>query len=357
MVDRLRIVTLNVGVYMMGGMYITEMDFGRLDSYIQSQAKFYQNIYHLPSMWFEDTGVTYLQPQISIEISQLLCMRILSELAVYSPHLLCIQEDLIIQDEHGTFNPLFDTIYRKFGYTPASICESHVSNSPLLIHLYGQGKCKLANIIYIKDDNISSNVDGPRSGVIENLDGVGEKGCSISSQPRCAAYVIYDQLKIFNTHLCGGRYDDLQALSQNLQEVKIDEMQSILEYYPDIICGDFNAGYSSNYEYPRSLIGRKLTELDRIKWNTWQYGVLDHIQKSAMASVMAKYDETSFRGKIMIDWIFYRPDRLRMHWDAKIPMYLHRDGIVSEVLTDHHALFVEFEPISTSTPYSTVPFL
>lgn len=77
---QLAVITLNVGVYMMGGMYITELDLKRMDTYIQSQVKFFQELFHLSSPWIINGTVTYLHPEISVEISRLLCLRILSNM-------------------------------------------------------------------------------------------------------------------------------------------------------------------------------------------------------------------------------------------------------------------------------------
>lgn len=56
--------------------------------------------------------------------------------------------------------------------------------------------------------------------------------------PRCATSVTVRGVKIINTHLCGGRYDDPGF--KRLKNAKVKEMSRIVKEKPDIIVGDFN---------------------------------------------------------------------------------------------------------------------
>jgi len=111
--QKIKIVTLNVGYYMFGGDFVKD-------------------------------------PNHNLEN---ICRRILDRFSRYNPDILCIQEDLIIKN-----SPIFESIYNEYGYKKINYCESF----PL-------GTAKLGNVIY-------SKIKVKKGFNIKNLDS-GQKGC------------------------------------------------------------------------------------------------------------------------------------------------------------------------------------
>jgi len=271
-----KIITLNVGYYLLGG-YIKEGN---------------------PDM-------------------EIICRKILDKLAIYNPDIICTQEDLIVD------YPIFKNIYAEYGYQVINYCDSHpkLVNDKYIREKYGP--TKLGNVIYGKK-GIYPYYNIP------DLD-VGYNGCII--KPRCATGVIMDNLKIYNTHLCGGRYDDKYVAEKKVKnDAKENQMRNILSMKPDIIVGDLNAGYSDDYRFAETLV----KNLDKENYKKWRESVIELLFENGYKSVLKNYknNETTIRGKFVVDWIFYKNVNIL---NTKI-IKLYNDN---EMLADHHALLAE----------------
>ena len=281
-----KIVTLNVGYYLLGG--------------------------------FIENGSS---------IMEIICKKILNKLSIYNPDIICTQEDLISD------YPIFKDIYAEYGYRVVNFCVSHpkLSNDKYIREKYGL--TKLGNVIYAKE-NITKYI------TIPDLDvGSSKGGCYI--KPRCATSIIINNIIIFNTHLCGGRYDD-KFVAQNKinSNSKEKQVMNILKYKPDIIIGDFNAGYTDDYKFAESLS----KNLDKQNFKNWNESVIEFILKNGYKSALKNYknEQTTIRGNFVVDWIFYN-NNVNVSNTQIIKFYDSYEILpdTDEILSDHNALFTE----------------
>lgn len=230
------------------------------------------------------------------------CRDILNILVSYNPDIICTQEDLLID------TPIFENIYKEYGYEIINYCQSHIKKINQKLD-----KTKLCNVIYgkynLKNIQKINNID--------NLD-YNQKGCY--TKPRCATAILINNYKIFNTHLCGGRFDDKYAGNNKIpNDTKEKQMENILYQNPDIIVGDLNSSYDNSNN------------------KVWKEGALNLLFRRGYKSAIKNYlkKETSFRSKKVVDWIFYK-DYINLIDSKIIKLYSN-----NKLLTDHHAIYIE----------------
>jgi len=166
------------------------------------------------------------------------------------------------------------------------------------------------------------------------------------SSNRCVSTVIVNGLKIANTHLCGGRYADINF--RDYVNVKNHEIEQIVElYHPDIIVGDFNSARnpviaSKNLgKYP---LYRDLSEGDQLTFFNYYRSVHDTLDQ---LGYIPAYDEkivprtTVYGGTV--DWIYYLGhNQVAMVSDViTLPLI----SIPTKALTDHNGVYVRFRLI------------
>jgi exonuclease III len=143
--------------------------------------------------------------------------------------------------------------------------------------------------------------------------------CIVEGEHKKNAIIFnYNNIKIANLHLYGGRYADADLKDQynEVLKNKLKLLTTVIENNPDIILGDFNSVYSSNkeqlerflngqYEYFEKTHG--FIEQDKIKeWNSKPY---EELIKNFYS--YAKPDNeidnfTNFRGETIVDTIWYK---------------------------------------------------
>lgn len=240
-----------------------------------------------------------------IEEMEKRCRDILNILVSYNPDIICSQEDLLV---NKNFTPIFENIYKEYGYKVINYCQSHIKKINQKL-----GKTKLGNVIYGKYN--LKNIQKIRN--IDNLD-YNQKGCH--TKPRCATSIIINNYKLINTHLCGGRFDDKYAMNNKIpKDTKERQMENILKQNPDIIVGDLNSSFDNSNN------------------KVWKEGALNLLFKADYKTAIKDYlkKETSFRSKKVVDWIFYKDDINLI--DSKI-IKLYTNNFM---LTDHHAVYIE----------------
>lgn len=268
----------------------------------------------------------------------------------------CLQETVIKTPKHirgelgeindivGTtdnFNPNNDGEIRlsKKPLKQVAACHSHMFTWPRNKLFYGEGS-RIANAIYVSDKVKAAS---PGNIDITKNSGVAEK----NSIPRCSAMtdITIDGkvVKVATVHLIGGRFEDEDYFlgddekRAKLIEEKKQQLQSVIEFKPDIICGDFNtklnpvnatANTKQNYvmeelnKYARNFYTKKNPpeNLDKIvkEWLLMdEYNAL--LNAAGYESVYTTYpeQETSAYGGV-VDFIYYKKDRLTLNGSATI---------------------------------------
>lgn len=268
----------------------------------------------------------------------------------------CLQETVIKTPKHnrdelgeindivGTtdnFNPKYDGEIRlpTKPLKQVSACHSHMFTWPRNKLFYGEGS-RIANAIYVSD---GVKTTSPGNIDITKNSGVAEK----NSIPRCSAMtevtIDGNVVRVATVHLIGGRFEDeYYFLGDNekrakLIEEKKQQLQSVIEFKPDIICGDFNTKLNpagSNANAKQKYVMEELNKyaqnfyketsppenLDEIV-NAWllmdQYNAL--LNSAGYESVYTTYpeQETSAYGGV-VDFIYYKKDRLSLNGSATI---------------------------------------
>lgn len=321
----MRLLTLNVGVYLLGGMGLAASDVKLLPKDIRSSVR--------------DVDFLYVNGVMNVStaalVQETLCEKMLDIVQDSGIDILCTQEDVLADNDDGQgFRPVFAKIYEAAGYTIASLCESHLSRSDTLKGRYGDGKVKLGNVIYVKH--------GVKYSALKSIPNLDCDAClQCGAAPRCAAAISVGRKQIYNVHLCGGRFDDQSALStKDAILIKIKEMNK-LAAFADIICGDFNSTLlprTYDYGYPKSLKA-DFTKVDELNWRTWQEGVITHLMKKGYNVSYSDLDNTpptTSRGNITVDWIFSKKSIKVLDSDV-VQMY----GLPYS-LTDHNGVLLEF---------------
>ena len=151
--------------------------------------------------------------------------------------------------------------------------------------------------------------------------------------PRCVSYVTVKGVKIANTHLCGGRFDDEHF--KQLKNTKVNEMSEIVRQKPDIVVGDFNGEPGDVVE---SLNGynlfSSLTPNEKKVFMVYFNSVHAVLQKSGYtpAYSVEEIGPTSTYGGTP-DWIYHNTSV-----DVK---YAEQVTALND-LSDHNDVFVQF---------------
>lgn len=209
------------------------------------------------------------------------------------------------------------------GFTRVSVCEGekYFNND------------NLANSIWVNNLllNNKENKENPRSLDITS-------GCLT---PRCVSSITVKGISIANTHLCGGRIDDPDF--EQLLHVKEQEVTDIVEnIHPDIILGDFNAGYNmASVEQSLSSYSlyKKLSESQKKDFLIFFRAVHDTIRRYGYEPA---YDETNIPSTSVYgglpDWVYYLKNKL-------VPVDIRMVDFISDNLSDHNAVYVKFNII------------
>lgn len=203
------------------------------------------------------------------------------------PDIICTQED------GGTYNV--------FGNNYTKLISNGFGGDAVAVY-YNNDTVNEDDITFIRNINISSKY-------LSNI------------SPRNAIIFTVKGITIVNLHLEGGRNVDKMILTNDFNSYlnyKLSLLRSILEFEPDIICGDFNSVYSCNIDlynkyidgqinYFESFSGGDLSHEDILKikkWNIMPYkNLLDNNYKYIVPE--NPYTVTTSRGNTIIDtfWI------------------------------------------------------
>jgi exonuclease III len=173
----------------------------------------------------------------------------------------------------------------------------------------------------------------------------------------------YKNIKIANLHLEGGRYTDQILLTEieTLLPIKLSLLEEIIKQEPDIIIGDFNSVYCSNksilnkflegqYSYFENVVkNAKLTKKD--KRNIKQWNLAPFILLKKHGYTYAKPDNeatmiTNGRGNSIIDFIFYKKDKISLE-SSRIINIMNKTDSYKDLtcISDHNPIFAKFRLI------------
>ena len=133
----------------------------------------------------------------------------------------------------------------------------------------------------------------------------------------------YNNIKIANLHLDGGRFTD-QELHKNYNErleIKLKLLEAVIKETPDIIVGDFNSVYSTNsYQLNKFLKGqynyfKKINFVDKSEINEWNSEPYETLKNKSY--IYAKPSNeinsvTNFRGDTIVDTIWYKNNKVKL---------------------------------------------
>jgi hypothetical protein len=372
------LMTVNVGVYLLGGVSINEKDFKKLPKSIQAAVNAvnlagvsgeFKLVQKLPGAaeWVQP----YYNSYLSSIIQENLCKLLLDKIFEEGPDVICTQEDVLAKNNDLIFMPIFHSLYEEKGYEVASICESHLSFSEILKAKYGEpnsdkteGNVKLGNVIYVK-----KGFQYEKNTSIGNLDSKME-GTKCSAYPRCAASIKINGKSIYNVHLCGGRYDDKSVFNAGSKAVdlKINEILILTDYNnADIVLGDFNSTIlppDYNYDYPRGLkkeLGKEFNNntsnssqnSNKNKWARWQQGAITTLLEKDYETTYFSdpsragtkdLEPTTNRGFTTVDWIFHK-NTIKCFSNKVVHMYNDKanNNSLDGDLTDHHAVISKLQ--------------
>lgn len=368
-----KIMTVNVGVYMLGGVNINETSFNKLPEDIKGKV----NTYNAPGVSGEfkfvqlNKGATqWAKPYYNVILTNIiqeeLCKKLLAKIKENDPDIICTQEDVLAKNDDKVFKPVYNSIYAENGYKVASVCESHLSFSEILRNKYGEpsddksdGNVKLGNVIYVKHDFVYETIES-----IQNLD---KDPIICSANPRCAAAIKVNGKKIYNVHLCGGRFDDTKIFEDKSRiNLKILEITKLIDEEADVIIGDFNSAIipaNYNYDYPKLLSAKGVTDEFITNWSNWQEGAITTLiskkynttyfpnksnnnnksKKNNLTEMIKTLEPTTNLGNTTVDWIFYNPKKIKTIENNVIYMYQETTNNLNSDLTDHHAVMATLE--------------
>jgi endonuclease/exonuclease/phosphatase family metal-dependent hydrolase len=287
-----------------------------------------------------------------------ICEKIIKKCLENKVDIICTQEDLLLSDSTNTRCEVeFLELYTTYGYIPLSQCILHDNTSQTLQGLYPNREVKMGNVIYVYKPLVYHVIPIPQ----------------IVPTTVCAAYcMIYGSTKLVNVHLCGGRYDD-QTVFQD-ETTYMEKLGQVRKIQPStIICGDLNStryygkpGGLRNWEYPTFLAKSaifqtihsppknsnkkdnhySLTIDEKMKWETWQCAPVESLFSHPTLHYTCCFDndelkkigETSYRGKCIVDWIFYNSRNVQCIESKVIKLY----GNTLTALSDHHMIFANF---------------
>ena len=269
----------------------------------------------------------------------------------------CLQETVIktpdynrgelgeINDIVGTtntdLNPNNDGEIRLFSnhLKQVAACRSHTFTWPRNQLFYGKSS-QIANAIYVSNGFETSP---PVDIKITKNSGVADK----NSIPRCSAmtavFIDGNVVKVATVHLIGGRFEDAAYFlgddkkRTELIEEKKQQLLSVIELNPDIICGDFNTKLNPETATANAKQTHVIDELNKYAMDFYKEtsppeNLEDIMKKWLMmdeynallnafgyVSVYTEYpqEETSAYGGV-VDFIYYKRDKLSMVGSATI---------------------------------------
>lgn len=269
-----------------------------------------------------------------------ICNNILHICKEHHIDIICTQEDVLIESNNGIV-PEFKELYESYNYfciVEDILCDSH---SKTINNIHKNKQPKLGNVIYVKSH--LKKMVGPIKKRDEKL-------------PACIAQMCFGYITIANIHLCGGRFDDeIVFKDSGFFKTKLKSIESLGN---SIICGDFNAtrllnkpGGLKNMDYPYELAKKYNSSFfpEQIVdvWNTWQCEPIEHFYQdlryvSALSEQQLEIiNETSSRGKTVVDWVFYNHCNIGKHDSDCIKMYASTKNTFQDI-ADHHMVKFEF---------------
>jgi endonuclease/exonuclease/phosphatase family metal-dependent hydrolase len=263
----------------------------------------------------------------------------------------CIQEDATsnVTKTNTVSTLLAELSDEPYNLNKKVICASEQLDWPKLVLLYGN-ESALANAIYSKFDTTSVATN--------KIDKIG--------LPRCVsvADLLIDNtpIKIASVHLLGGRFDDQEALKNEIYiDEKKQQLLAVISKNPDIICGDFNTRFKSEQEQPylSGLLKKNLSNIDnavKSRWSKWinidEYDALlkQHGYESIYSDLFSNKDTSAYGG--IVDYIYYKPSKLRLNsskiYDDKGVM--EKTGTkYKPVLSDHFPVVANFTVIKENS--------
>jgi endonuclease/exonuclease/phosphatase family metal-dependent hydrolase len=270
----------------------------------------------------------------------------------------CIQETVISAPD--TKYPLFkDPIENEF-LKQKSICQSHLLDWPRSQMLYGNPSY-LANAIYV-----SNEIEASEESQSIQINKSGLERCFTS----VIIQVLGKPIKIATVHLVGGRFDDILAIqSDSYVEEKENQLKSVVNEDPDIICGDFNTKLrmpniiENTDKYFMSLIKPDISQEEirnlKERWEKWIYmdRINSYLNQNGYQSVyvnenddlITNIQDTSAYGAI-VDMIYYKPEKLSLVPESvaivgqeEVMEKKPGSGLYTPILSDHFPVKVEFQ--------------
>lgn len=270
----------------------------------------------------------------------------------------CIQETVISAPE--TKYPLFKDPIENELLKQKSICQSHLLDWPRSQMLYGNPSY-LANAIYV-----SNEIEASEESQSIQINKSGLERCFTS----VIIQVLGKPIKIATVHLVGGRFDDILAIqSDSYVEEKENQLKSVVNEDPDIICGDFNTKLrmpniiENTDKYFMSLIKPDISQEEirnlKERWEKWIYmdRINSYLNQNGYQSVyvngnddlITNIQDTSAYGAI-VDMIYYKPEKLYLVPESvaivgqeEVMEKKPSSGLYSPILSDHFPVKVEFQ--------------
>ena len=173
----------------------------------------------------------------------------------------------------------------------------------------------------------------------------------------------YKNIKIANLHLEGGRYTDQILLTdfETLLPIKLSLLEDIIKQEPDIILGDFNSVYCSNksilnkflegqYSYFENVVKNdKLTKKDKHNIKQWNLEPFILLKKHGYTYAKPHNEATMItngRGNSIIDFIFYKKDKISLESSNIINIINKNDSYKDyKCISDHNPIYAKFRLI------------
>lgn len=238
--------------------------------------------------------------------------KIYERLNKYDVDIICLQEDIKTTFENN----------RLSNYLLAQQCiaEQLIGDIHLLNTIYVSPRLKI-----IKTETVDITVSG-------------------NMVPRCASVLTFKKglktIKIANTHLTGGRYDDPNF--RNLIDVRTNQIKRLIDQKVNLIIGDFNSEYNKEdainqlNKYP---LYKSLNDKDKSIFLKYYQGWSDLINKNEYVPVFQTEDvgpTSKFGGNP--DWIFYKLKTYILPIDTSLIDILSS----APQITDHNGIIVDF---------------
>lgn len=165
---------------------------------------------------------------------------------------------------------------------------------------------------------------------------------------RYAAITTIKGITVANIHLEGGRFcdpyvlHDDEVIRKKLVSYKIDMIEQVLAYQPDLIVGDFNSTlpyfYPNQFNYFSKLVKRELTDKDKQCIIEWNEAPLSLLVTHGYHYVQPKKEEiTSHIGRSIVDMMWYKNVKVHDSYILPFPYESQEDCI-----SDHNPVIGTF---------------